>query len=134
MSGGRCPYCQRPVIWCVTGRGRNIPLDPRVDPAGVFVPLRGRAWQPWELEAKGEPWAGFAAAGAHPVHIRTCPLWPRRPAGRPRGSARGHLACHACGVVDATVRHHPGVDLCRDCARPAAPVPAGAVLTGRESS
>lgn len=123
MSAGACPYCRRPVIWCKTRRGRNIPLDPRVDQAGTFVPLRGRAWYPWELTAKGQPWADFAAAGAHTVHIVTCPLWPRPEPGEHRSSARGHLACHSCGTVDATVRHRPEGDRCRDC-RPSTEDPA----------
>ena len=110
-----CPHCRRPVIWCKTRAGKNIPLDPRVDPLGVYVPLRGRAWEPAELVLKGEPWSDFAAAGAHLVHIATCPLWPRPDPERVRGGAQGHLACHFCGVIDATVRHCADGDRCRDC-------------------
>lgn len=29
------------MIWVKTRRGRNIPLDPRTDQAGVLIPLKG---------------------------------------------------------------------------------------------
>ncbi len=118
VTAGRCPHCRRAVLWCKTAAGKNIPLDPRTDPAGVYVPLKGRAWLPSELAAKGEPWASFAEAGAHTVHIRTCPLWPRPEPKPARGGGQGHLACMACGVVEATVRHCGDVDLCRECRQP----------------
>ena len=51
MTAGRCPHCARAVIWCRTAAGKNIPLDPRTDPHGVYVPLKGRAWLPSELAA-----------------------------------------------------------------------------------
>jgi hypothetical protein len=136
VSAGRCPHCRRPVIWCTTRRRKNIPLDPRVDPAGVYVPVKGRAWLPGELLLLGEPWCDFAEAGAHTVHIVTCKLWPRPAPGEHRGSAQGHLACQYCGVIDATVRHCPDGDRCSDCRQSTsdsgenipADIPATAVL------
>jgi hypothetical protein len=115
VSAGRCPYCPKAVLWVKTRRGKNMPLDARPDRHGVFVPLKGRAWEPRELAGMGEPWADFADAPRHHNHITTCPLWPRDDPGKARGSARGHLACMACGTVDATVRHCPEGDRCRDC-------------------
>jgi hypothetical protein len=117
-------FCRRAVIWVKTARNKNIPLNPATDPAGTFVPFRGRAWHPWELRGLGEPWAGMADAGAHTVHIVTCPSWPRPEPEKHHGGARGHLACMCCGVVEATVRHcDDQVDRCRDCRQPA-PAPA----------
>jgi hypothetical protein len=116
MSAGRCMFCRRAVIWCKTRRNKNIPLNPGVDPAGVYVPFKGRAWEPWELRALGEPWSDFADAGAHIVHILTCTMWPRPEPVESRGSGRGYLACMCCGTVDASVRHcGDAVDRCRDC-------------------
>lgn len=120
MSAGHCQFCRKAVIWCKTRRGENIPLNPNPDRSGVFVPFRGRAWYPEELRAKGGLWADMADAGAHTVHIATCPLWPRPDPEKHRGSARGHLACMCCGTVDATVRHcDDQTDRCRDCRDPA---------------
>jgi hypothetical protein len=116
VSTGHCPHCRRSVIWCKTRRGKNIPLNQTVDPAGTLVPLKGRAWEPWELRSMGEPWSDFADAGSHIVHILTCRLWPRPDPAKHRGSAQGHLACMCCGTVEASVRHcDDQVDRCRDC-------------------
>lgn len=115
MSTGRCPYCPKAVLWVKTRRGKNMPLDARPDRHGTFVPLKGRAWEPWELTGLGEPWSDFADAPRHHNHITTCPLWPRPEGEKTRGSAQGHLACMSCGTIDATVRHCADLDLCRDC-------------------
>lgn len=120
MSGtARCPAgCGRAVLYARTARGRNLPLNPLPDPRGTWVPFRGRAWQPWELLAQGEPWASHADAARHIAHPVTCKLWNAKAPDLVRGSARGHLACMACGTVDATVRHAadpPDLDLCSHC-------------------
>jgi len=121
VTAGRCMFCSRAVIWVETAARKNIPLNPHTDPAGVYVPFRGRAWYPHELRAKGEPWAGMADAGTHTIHIRTCPLWPRPDPDKHRGGAQGHLACMCCGTVEASVRHcDDQVDRCRDCRKPVA--------------
>lgn len=116
-STGPCPFCRRTVWWVLTRNERKMPLDPRPDRGGGFVPLRGRAWEPWELRAAGEPWSDWADAPRHRNHITTCKSWPREAAKRRRSAVhRPELACHSCGTVDATVRHvTPDVDLCRDC-------------------
>ncbi len=118
MSGtGKCPAgCGRTVLWTRSPNGKNLPLNPAHDPAGVWIPLRGRAWHAWELVAKGEPWSDWAKAPAHVAHPTTCPLWNPVDPDPHHGTAQGHLACMACGTVDATVRHAtPELDLCAAC-------------------
>lgn len=106
-------------MWVRSPAGRNLPLNPAPDPAGVWIPIAGRAWQAWELRARGEPWSDWADAPAHVPHPATCPLWAPSDPDPARGSARGHLACMACGTVDASVRHAGAkLDLCSHC-RPA---------------
>lgn len=118
MSGfARCPVgCGRAVLYATTGNRRNLPLNPTPDPAGQWIPIAGRAWQRWELIAAGKPdWADAPAHVAHPV---TCKLWHPKAPDPVRGSAQGHLACMACGTLDATVRHMaspPDLDLCSHC-------------------
>jgi len=112
----RCPAgCGRAVLYATTARRKNLPLNPTPDPAGQWIPIAGRAWQRWELLARGEPWSDWADAPAHVAHPVTCPLWNAKAPDPARGSAQGHLACMACGTVDATVRHHGEVDLCTYC-------------------
>ena len=115
----RCPAgCGRAVLYARTARGKNLPLNPTPDPRGTWVPIAGRAWQRWELAARGEPWSDWADAPAHVAHPVTCPLWnPAEPA-QNHGSARGHLACMACGTIDHTVRHADNLDLCSHCRPP----------------
>jgi hypothetical protein len=121
VSGtGRCPAgCGKTVLWGRSPAGKNLPLNPAPDPAGTWILIAGRAWQSWQLLAKGLPWSDWADAPAHVAHSATCPMW--NPAGpeEARGSAQGHLACMACGTIDSTVRHCPEGDRCRDCRRPA---------------
>lgn len=120
MSGeGRCPAgCGRAVLWARSPAGKNLPLNPTPDPAGTWIPIAGRAWQAWELKARGEPWSDWADAPAHVAHPVTCKLWNAKAPDPARGSARGHLACMACGTIDATVRHLTEGDRCSRC-RPA---------------
>lgn len=120
MSGtARCPAgCGRAVLYATTARRKNLPLNPTSDPAGTWIPIAGRAWQRWELVARGEPWSDWADAPAHIAHPVTCPLWNAKAPDPHHGTARGHLACMACGTVDATVRHAadpPDLDLCSHC-------------------
>jgi hypothetical protein len=110
-----CPHCSRPVIWAATRRGRNIPLNPTPDPRGQLIPLRGRAYEPAELRALGEPWSDWADALGHLPHPVTCPSWPRPEPARRRGGAQGYLACWVCGVIDHTVRHTGAGDRCSTC-------------------
>jgi hypothetical protein len=77
MSGSAtCKHCDRPVIWAVSSRGRNIPLDPNPRATGIYV-----------LEATGTDERGRVvfrtrlASGADPLdkryacHFDTCPKW-----------------------------------------------------------
>lgn len=123
-SAGTCPFCRRPVWWLLTRNRRRMPLDPRPDRGGEWIPLRGRAWEPWELRLAGEPWSDFADGPTYRNHITTCKSWPREAARRRHSTVYlPQLGCHSCGVVDGTVRHvTPDVDLCRDC-RPGRPEP-----------
>jgi hypothetical protein len=90
------------------------PPDPGKPDVGKWIPVKGRAWEAWELRALGEPWDGFADAPAYVEHKRVCKSWPRRQARRRPPTAQGHLACHVCGWQHHRVRRYPHGDRCRD--------------------
>jgi hypothetical protein len=88
-------------------------LNPTPVEGGRFIPVKGRAWEAWELLAMGEPWSDFAGQQGRADHRTTCLNWPRRQAPRRRPTAQGHLACQVCGEINHRVRRYPHGDRCQ---------------------
>lgn len=75
MRTGFCRRCNRPIGWCFTENGRQMPLDPEPDPAGnVFVSyIDGKLVGVVRSKANPTP-----EGVAHTPHYATCPALPRK--------------------------------------------------------
>lgn len=88
-GAGRCPDCDRAVLWCTTTANRvPIAIDPRPDPTGnqaIRIDTQGIYWA--RQLTKSRPAVEQRETLRRP-HISSCPIARARAAARSQAAAR----------------------------------------------
>jgi len=72
MKTSKCRGCTAEIIWAKTSRGKNMPVDAKIDGLGAWLLETHDDGQVYAVRLA--PWApGQARNEAHTSHFDTCP-------------------------------------------------------------